>query len=231
MVNMINKENKDKFRQPSCSCGIAGEGLFLPNRQVGFVLVGLLLTFTLVFMAAYFLGKKQATIDSAQPIEQQLFDDQLDYQYAFADQESVQEESTSLPIACSRLEDEQSAQSDQDLAMVPQELLTANDNKLTLNSKDCFYGELIGFGKEQSAQSFVKKLADKGITVLAKKRMSKTAKGKTMYWFQVVTELFTDRDQVVELVNKITKEERLKNTRIVVCLDQKLSRQTEGLLV
>jgi len=80
-----------------------------------------------------------------------------------------------------------------------------------------YYAQLIGFGTEKAAHLFVKKLAAKGIETEIKKRVSKTVKGRTSYWYQVVTTTYTNKDDLSELVSRISKEENIKDASIRVC--------------
>jgi hypothetical protein len=77
--------------------------------------------------------------------------------------------------------------------------------------------QLIGFGTEKAAQKFVQKLALKNIETFVKKRISKTAKGRTVYWYQVVTPPYDNKETLTLLVNKLAKEERLSGIYIGSC--------------
>ena len=66
-------------------------------------------------------------------------------------------------------------------------------------------------------QKFVQKLALKDVETCVKKRISKTAKGRTIYWYQVVTPPCDDKEALTTLVNRLTKEEKLSGTYISSC--------------
>jgi cell division protein FtsN len=80
-----------------------------------------------------------------------------------------------------------------------------------------YYAQLIGFGTEKAAEQFVKRLASNGVTTEIKKRVSKTVKGRTSYWYQVVTTAYANKDDLSRIVDKLVKEEKLKDVCIRTC--------------
>ena len=78
-----------------------------------------------------------------------------------------------------------------------------------------YYAQLVGFSSQQAAQQFVKKLATRDITAHIKQRPSKTAKGRTVYWYQVITESFTNKEELLKLVDTIKHREKLHDVRII----------------
>ncbi len=80
-----------------------------------------------------------------------------------------------------------------------------------------YYAQLIGFGTQQAAQRFVKKLAKKQIPVEIVKHCSRTAQGKTINWYQVVTMPYEDKQQLLNLVDSVQKTEKIQDARIVAC--------------
>ena len=90
-------------------------------------------------------------------------------------------------------------------------------SSLSKDDERQFYAELIGFGTKRAAQKFADKLTQKNVTVAVKRRKSKTARGKVIIWYQVVTEAFNDKNDLIALVDDISASERLKDVRIVSC--------------
>jgi septal ring-binding cell division protein DamX len=80
-----------------------------------------------------------------------------------------------------------------------------------------YFAQLAGFGTARAAQQFAQRLLRKEIQVVVKKRQSRSARGKFVSWYQVVTEKFDDRDQLEALVQRLEKEEKLKGVHIVSC--------------
>jgi hypothetical protein len=80
-----------------------------------------------------------------------------------------------------------------------------------------YKAQLIGFGTMRAAHQFADRLQQKNLPVRVQERHSKTAQGKEVIWYQVTTELFNDKKELMAFVEKIKKEERLKDIRIVTC--------------
>src|SRR5690242_19151110 len=59
-----------------CHCS-GNQGLFVPNRQLSFVVALLLLVSFAVFMTGYFLGKKKAVEQFTEKMQQEVFSDQV----------------------------------------------------------------------------------------------------------------------------------------------------------
>jgi len=189
----MNKwEDSFKKNENACYCS-TNQGLFVPNRQLSVVIAGFLFLCFCIFITGYFLGKKNVVLTAEQKIESHNTSTLL------ASQSPVIEIVEQLITQ----DDTQIA------AVVPQDESTQRIIQ--------YYAQLIGFGTEKSAHLFVNKLAAKGIQTEIKKRVSKTVKGKTSYWYQVVTPLYSNKDDLSQLVDKITKEENIKDATIRVC--------------
>ncbi len=79
-----------------------------------------------------------------------------------------------------------------------------------------YYAQLIGFGTKKAADLFAHRLREKMVKVNVQERRSFSPKGKKITWYQVITETFKDKDLLVNLVERLKKEERIKGVRIVV---------------
>jgi hypothetical protein len=194
----------------SCHCA-DNQGLFIPNRQLSALVAALFLIFFAVFMTGYFLGKKKVVEQFTQEIRQD----------AFADQVYTTVITTNVHDGSSCLYDSLVTNSEEISTTLPSlnqdftELSVENDIEQIAHER--YYAQLIGFGTEKAAQLFVKKLAAKGIETEVKKRTSKTAKGNTSYWYQVVTAPFANKEELAALVNRLAKEENIKDACIRVC--------------
>jgi len=80
-----------------------------------------------------------------------------------------------------------------------------------------YYAQLIGFGSARNAQQFAQKLSRKEIPVLVKKRQSRTARGRFVSWYQVVTEKFNDRQELEALIARLEREEKITGVQIATC--------------
>lgn len=209
----MNKwEDSFKKNENACYCS-TNQGLFIPNRQLSIVVAGFLFLCFCIFITGYFLGKKNVTEQSVQAMQQEAFADHIYSSVLTAQQDAESHNTSTLLVSQAPAVEivEQIIMQNDTLvaAVIPQ-----NESSQPTTQ---YYAQLIGFGTEKSAHVFVNKLAAKGIKTEIKKRVSKTVKGHTSYWYQVVTPLYSNKDELSQLVDKITKEENIKDASIRVC--------------
>lgn len=202
-------ENNDK----NCHCS-GGQGLFVPNRQLSVVVALLLLLAFSVFMAGYFLGKKKAVEQFTEKVRQDAFADQI-YTTVLTTPQDPQPVANALLVTHADDVSVMPQSLNQDIATIEQEIITAQSFSEVQDQR--YYAQLIGFGTEKAAQLFVKKLAAKGIETEVKKRVSKTVKGHTSYWYQVVTTAYSSRSDLSAVVDRLAKEENIKDASIRNC--------------
>ena len=209
--------NQNKISKNHCYCN-DNDGLFVPNRQLSIVIAGLLFLFFGFFIVGYFLGKRSAVEQFTQNMYQESLSDQTYTSIVITN--DIQKPDSSSPINTDTRENEKNV-INQDSITSPIVILDNNENENTgllqeenIFPKIQFYAQLIGFGTEKAAQKFVQKLALKNIETFVKKRSSKTTKGKTIYWYQVVTPPYDNKETLTALVNRLAKEERLSGIYI-----------------
>jgi hypothetical protein len=217
------EDSFNKNTKNACYCS-NDEGLFVPNRQLSIVVAGLLFLFFSCFMIGYFIGKRSVVEQFTQKMCQESFSDQIytavvashDLNNQDADQSTGITVHNTDVINTSNIVTHNSHivdnNNNEQITQQQQEHVTQE----AINTTQ-FYAQLIGFGTEKAAQKFVQKLALKDIETCVKKRISKTAKGRTIYWYQVVTPPCDDKEVLTTLVNRLTKEEKLSGTYISSC--------------
>jgi len=193
------------------------QGLFIPNRQLSVVVAILLLLAFSLFMTGYFLGKRKAVEQFTQEMQQDAIADKIyttvlkASSFAKATEDKSEDMTDTLLVT----------HADENVATSPllshEEIAAVQHVSADLEKTQYYYAQLIGFGTEKAAQNFVKKLSAKGIETEVKKRASKTVKGQTSYWYQVVTAQYAHKDDLLHLVDKLTKEENIKDARICMC--------------
>lgn len=188
--------NNEKKR----SSGISGDGLFIPNRQLSLATAGVFIILFCVFMGGYFVGKNHMLEDWMLRVENGSFADQV-YTSLYARYEQ------DVPSLHKEVEQESTIVVQEQEEAVPLVQLAANGR--------LWYAPLVGYPSVKPAQTFAEKLQKKGIEVVVKKIPSTTADGSSKkYWYQVVTVAWTDRAALENLVERVSKEERLKNVGI-----------------
>ncbi len=220
-----NSDDASAIKLQKCLCADSN-GLFVPSRQVSFIVAGvsLLLFFSLV--AGYFWGQRSATQLFLAKMDQNAFADQIYSSVcALTDQkELVTFDDTQCLSSSETIEVEVAPvlgviESSNNRNQTTAHDVTASDRTSTDHAaeKPAYYAQLVGFGTSRAAYRCAERLKKNGFPVKVKKRQSRTSKGRLIYWYQVVTERLTDKMELSELVDRIVKQERLKDTRIVQC--------------
>jgi hypothetical protein len=209
-------------------CHCSSDGFFITNRQTSMICSLLILLFLMSFVSGYFWGHGKATQEFTEKLVDDSFTDKINYSFYSnfektppepeLDADSAEEdfeEVESTPFALSNVEgpnvvvkeDEKEVKVNQGNALTIKNELPQSDTN--------YYAELVGFGTLQAAQNFVQKARQHGFNIDIKQRVSKTAKGRTIYWFQAITEKLGNKDQLMDLVAKIQKTEKIKDVKII----------------
>ena len=191
-----------------CVCN-SSYGLFIPNRHLSLLIAGLLFLFFTIFMSGYFLGKKFMVKTFTQKIQEESFGDKI---YA-------------TTLAMGDVNNEQTILSSEENKKKSELVSTLNivkepdtiEKEEQLKDEKLYYAQLCGFSTEKAAQKFADKLLSKNISVEVKKRMSKTAKGRVSYWYQVVTAPYNNKNDLSLLTDRLIREEKLKDVSIRTC--------------
>jgi hypothetical protein len=179
----------------------------LTGRQVSLVLAFIVLLCFFSFIAGYFLGQRKVFERFSEKVEQDLLADAVaSSMYSmYGEGESPDAEVADEPVAetegANALKSEDEDGGDQEEAPA-----------VALH-----YAELAGFGSLKAAHDFAQRLQHKDIEVEVKKRDSKTARGKIISWYQVVTKSHASKESLAQQVEQLKKEEHLKDVHIVTC--------------
>jgi predicted phage tail protein len=190
-------------------------GLYLTNRHMSWLLSFLLFFSFFVFMVGYFLGKKVATQELMQEIEESSLEDAhavMSYQQDTATENQKVATHDTMVTAQKEVIQEKKEEPTAPVAPAIQRIAEMSQQPVTR-----YYAELIGFGTQQAAQSFAEKLQRKGVPVEVKKRSSKSAKGRLITWYQIVTKPYSDKKEITQLVKKVCRQEHLADVRILTC--------------
>jgi len=205
-MNEYNENKpKDPISEQKCVCASA-HGLFVPNRQLSSIVAFIMLIPFVSFLAGYFFGGQHSAEEFTSKIEQESFTDQI---YASLCVTQPEKEADNYVVAdAAGQQVEQPKESVEVVEVSPVE---------PTDPQESYYAQLIGFGTSQAANRFVQRMEKKGISTQIKVRKSKTANGRVVSWYQVVTEPYSDKNQLTQLVEKIKKEEKLNDAPIVTC--------------
>lgn len=193
----------------------------LNNKQVSQIIAGCLFFSCFTFLAGYFLGKKHVIENFTDAMEEYTFADKFAYSLASLYENSDATGDTSdTGDEKSTSQDSESESSSIDNAgtdIAGDELLAEQPG--TAGKENFYYAKLSGFGSKKAAQNYVSLLKMKGTSVRLLEKKSVTAKGKIITWYQVVTENYKNKNELVDLVNKISNISKLTDVKICDCIN------------
>lgn len=222
--------NKNQSNTPETA-----NGLFIHNRQLSLIVAGAIFLSFFVFMGGYFWGQKNVVESFANKIGQDSFSDQIyssvcslcdngniedtEGEEDAGGETEVETEGDIQTLQATLDNAQQSNQMIEQSNAVSDEHKTIADNATDENEagQTQYYAQLVGFGTDHAAQQFVEKMSRKDITVVVKKRASRSARGKFVSWYQVMTEKYDDKNELLTLVERLKNEEKLKDITIIAC--------------
>lgn len=230
----MNKYEKNNYQSDERS---TQEGIMIPARYVGLCGASIVMILASVFMGGYFWGKKQALETFCKSTDRDSLADQIFVALCGAADSKDSHQSTNNDDLDEVIEEQETTVLVAGDSQSPDQVTVANQSndqsaqaesahpissEKTCHSPDSqkapHYAELIGFGSLQGAKRFAQRIREKNhLNVSVKKRISKTVKGRTVTWYQVVTEPYANEQELISLVNVVKQQERLNDVRIVNC--------------
>lgn len=159
-----------------------------------------------LFVAGYFLGKKQGVHEFLKTFEHESFADQI---YTAMHIMYPPESFLNDAISEESVEIVESAQSGVLLTSQAGNN-TVNSNATSVEQEKGYYANVIGFRTRKAAEHFKERLRKKGIDLIIKERQSATLKGKKIIWFQVSTHVYADTLALADVIEHIKKVENIK---------------------
>jgi hypothetical protein len=226
-MNEIPKDQKKI--QPAEGVSQHNELLTVSHRHASALVALACFFMVIVFLGGYFLGKQHMIEHFVAKGEQDSFADQI-YSSLCALSDSDDENDNVEMVDQQNIlqeldthEQEYAQEMVANLKEAPEhedgdadgELVMIEEPEIQPHKK--YYAQLIGFSTHAAAEEFVKKQTCKKRSLVIQARESSTAKGKKSSWYQVATEVFTDRNELAHLVDRITKEENIKGAQISAC--------------
>ncbi len=205
------------------------------KRSMSLISAALVLIFFLTFMTGYVWGKRVALEDVLKAVEQKTFADQISgslYALSSHDFEVKKEDLVdSEPVVVSAVVEEVAENTLEKNALdstLDSQNVSQEKNIIALNplpdpekakevNGNKYYAPLIGFGSKKAADKFVALLKDNPLEVAIKERTSTGLHGKKKVWYQVVTQQYTDKEELENLVAHVVKKEHLSGVQVVAC--------------
>lgn len=205
-------------------------GLFVPNRQVSWLLSFVLLFGFLTFITGYFWGQRKAIERFVNKVEEESFADRISYSlYTMNDRDSSEFEAPDNENGTNETEkiSEDSAVQDS-IVLAQTELPKEEQHKKNVKtdpvpvlqetkkeSNDIFVAPLAGFGTLHAASNFARRVRKFDGGVKVKTRISTTPKGKRIAWYQAVTGEFDDREELEKIIGQVKTAEHIKDIKII----------------
>jgi hypothetical protein len=205
-------------------------GLFVPNRQVSWILSFVLLFGFLTFITGYFWGQRKAIERFVNKIEEESFSDRISYSlYTMNDRDVSEFEAPDTENGAPETEKIAEATPVQEPTILAYDETKNNKKKqessepkpkavMQETRKDVgkiFVAPLAGFGTLHAASTFARRVQKLDPGVKVKTRVSKTPKGKTIAWYQAVTGEFEDRKDLERIIGQIRVVEHIKDIKII----------------
>jgi len=186
----------------SCVC-YDPASLLIPKRSLSACIALLCITFLGLFSAGYFLGKHTAIKELSEQLHNQAFSDQVS--------QALQTFFNKVPVQQPLANAEPTAGDPELRVPVATESLTQAVTES--ESPGEYHRALLFGGKEADVQGLVNRLQRKGFPVVMRRLVSKNDKGKTIHWYQAVTEPLANRTELLHIVDQIKHHERLSNVQ------------------
>lgn len=210
-------------------------GLFIPNRQVSLIASGIFITLFLSFVAGYFWGHRRAIQRFVAKVEEESFADRINYALYTMNDRDVSEfeqetedtngsalgnEDATLTVPEESEDASEEQESTDDSASKQESSPKHSDNKKidpNFEKKEMvvFVAPLAGFGTLHAATEFIKRVQLIDPSSVVEKRTSKTARGRTVVWYQAMTGEFGAREDLQKFLSVIQKREHIKDIKIV----------------
>lgn len=162
----------------------------LDQQQISYIVASALMGSFFIFMAGYYWGKKNAL----EPVTEQFTSDSL------ADK-----------IYCALCSEEKKVEEEKEDTQVQEK----QEEK-----KSLYYAQLAGFGSLKAAQRCSEKLISLGFETRIVERISKTGRGAERTWYQVISNPYTTKEELLESLKIAQKYVKLQTISFVV-LDEK----------
>jgi len=193
--------------------------LTLNKRQTNIAFAGVIVLLAMAFIGGYIVGLRKALHEFSDRLAEESFTDKIRYALY---------SSYGTPATTPGPETEDGDEVDKDGAQSEEKNQDIGDTEKEIEEKIelvespsqtedevSYYAQLIGFGTLKAAERFVEDAKKEGFKTTIVKKVSKTSRGKTIYWYQVITERFTNKEELLRIVERIQFVHRLQQVKII----------------
>jgi hypothetical protein len=216
------------------------QGIFITHRHATWIVSLAIIWSFFIFISGYFLGQRVVLEQFTTRLEQDSLSDKIYSSlctlYEVDNEGEVTDNDADLSVADTSAADTSAADTsgtettiaDTSVAntgIERQKLLVADGAKEQSSQKEerkngeekkirTYYAPLAGFGSAERAYAFAKRCTDRNVKVVVKKKPSKSIKGRTHYWYQVVTQPYEDKKMLIAAVDTIKRTEHIRTISI-----------------
>jgi glutamyl/glutaminyl-tRNA synthetase len=212
-------------------------GINITKKQASITAALLVFLSILIFIVGYFWGKQSMLEEFTQKTSQESFNDQLDYlltmqsftaKHGRLPDTNEEQEKTDAQKALENIPDalEENDKEKEEEAVKPVEKISQLKNKKETKpqevkkqevSQEKHFAALAGFGKKSSAEGMINRLKKYKIDLELKTKVSKSASNKgTRTWYQVITKNYSDKEEVLRLVDRVVALEHIKKSDVKI---------------
>ena len=189
------------------------------RRWASDLAAGAILCAFFLFMAGYFVGKRGTVEEVTQRAERDTFADCIYTSF----QGLHDNEWQSAPVTLAQLNQPDESEMPSNtlvagrvalgVALLPDEVSEESES----GSGVGHYAQLAGFRTAKAATKLSTRLNERGVPTEVRRRVSRTARGAEHAWYQVVTTAYEDRRSLENIVDRVSREEKISGARIVTC--------------
>ena len=219
--------NEEREYDYSSNSGDSGSGIFLTIRQLSIIIALFLFISIGFFIAGYFWGQKNIIETVTGNLERESFEDRVtssiisfnDSSDDAATEEKTDEEKVESQEEVSKEEKTEKPAEVSLLVGAAESMQKQEEKKNTKpvveSDKNLVYRAQIAGGNKKAMIQLQQRLKKRGVTVEIRRRRGKTSAGKTIVWHQSVSEVFDNKAELEDLIEKIKRTEKLKDVNIV----------------
>lgn len=193
------------------------------QKEVGQIVAALLIGFFFVFITGYFIGKRKTLEELAIKQEDEVFADKMIDSLATI-YEEFEKKPNSAKVEQSDLKEVREldkSETNKVLSVSVKPISPQSNKAIEIKKKlnkpvkqELAFAELCGFGLKKNAVNYSNRLKKRGINTTVLDRKSRSKKGKTITWYQVITDSM-EIEKLKRMVKDIKKKDKLSGVNIV----------------
>lgn len=175
------------------------ENLILNRRQTSWLIAAILALMAVSFLVGYFWGQHTALDQFIEDTQERRFGDHI-YSAMYTRYDDTQADDTE--------ESESTEDDDQE---------GADQAEPIIKPETVYYAQLIGYkaSQKKEAERFIAALKKQDIEAFLRERSSRSKRGRTIIWYQVITGQYADLNTLQKVKSAIEKQYKLHDIKIV----------------